>query len=112
MPDNKEVEDMKEFMTVLMEVKVSLADQNAKLDSLLDMKPKIESAYETANSADYRSRENEKDIERVQEKVSTKANKADVERIVEEKDNWKRNLPGWAAVVIAAIALIMPYFIN
>lgn len=46
MSQTKEVEDMEKFMTVLMEVKVSLATQNEKLDTLLDMKPKIEQAYE------------------------------------------------------------------
>ncbi|QGH34631.1 hypothetical protein GI584_11575 [Gracilibacillus salitolerans] len=89
----KEVEDMEKFMTVLMEVKGSLATQNEKLDTLLDLKPKIEAAYDTANSADRRSLENEKDTDRLREKISTRASKSDVERIVQEKDNWKKNLP-------------------
>ncbi|MYL41834.1 hypothetical protein [Virgibacillus salexigens] len=108
----KEVEEMEKFMTILMEVKVSLADQNGKLDSLLDMKPKLDNAYDTANSAERRSVENEKDIERMREKVSTKASKEDVKRIVDEKDNWKKILPSWVAVVIAAIALILPFITN
>ena len=106
----KEVEDMEKFMTVLMEVKVSLATQNEKLDSLLDMKPKIESAYDTANNADRRSTENEKDLDHLQEKLSKKASKEDVARIVEQKDNWKKTLPSYLAVTIAVIALLLPYF--
>lgn len=105
----KEVEDMKEFMTVLMEVKVSLADQNAKLDYLLETKPKIESAYETANAADYRSKENEKDVGNLQDKVSKKANKTDIERVVEEKENKQRNAPVWVTAAIAIVALILPF---
>ncbi|WP_099157263.1 hypothetical protein [Virgibacillus ndiopensis] len=110
MTDNKEVEDMKEFMTILMEVKVSLADQNGKLDSLLDMKPKVDQAYDTANSADRRSLENEKDIDRIQEKVSTKASKEDVQRIIAEKDNWKKTLPSWTAVVISIVVFLYTIF--
>lgn len=105
----KEVEDMEKFMTVLMEVKVSLATQNEKLDTILDMKPKIETAYDTANIVDRRSLENEKDIDRIREKISKKASKEDVERIVKEKDNWKKTFPSWVAVAIAAIALILPF---
>ena len=110
MTENKEVEEMKEFMTILMDVKVSLADQNGKLDILLDMKPKLDTAYDTANIADRRSIENEKDIGKLQTKVSTKANKDDVKRIVDDKDNWQRNLPAWVAAMIAIVALLLPYF--
>ena len=110
MTENKEVEEMKEFMTILMDVKVSLADQNGKLDILLDMKPKLDTAYDTANIADRRSTENEKDIGKLQTKVSTKANKHDVKRIVEDKDNWQKNLPMWVAATIAIVALLLPYF--
>ena len=110
MTENKEAEEMKEFMTILMDVKVSLADQNGKLDILLDMKPKLDTAYDTANVADRRSTENEKDINNLQTKVSTKANKDDVKRIIDEKDNWQRNLPAWVAAMIAIVALLLPYF--
>ena len=110
MTEYKEVEEMKEFMTILMDVKVSLADQNGKLDILLDMKPKLDTAYDTANIADRRATENEKDIGKLQTKVSTKANKDDVKRIVDDKDNWQRNLPAWVAATIAIVALLLPYF--
>ncbi|NAP01762.1 hypothetical protein FRY77_38140, partial [Halomonas sp. MG34] len=56
----KEVEDMEKFMTVLMEVKVSLAEQNGKLDNLLDMKDKINETYDIAKGAYNRAKENEK----------------------------------------------------
>lgn len=105
----KEVEEMKEFMTILMEVKISLADQNGKLDSLLDMKPKLESAHDIANSAERRSVENEKDIEKIHVKISKKASKEDIERMVEEKDNWKKTLPAWVAIVVSIIAIAMQF---
>ena len=110
MPQIKEVEEMEKFMTVLMEVKVSLATQNEKLDSLLDMKPKIESAYDTANNADRRSLENEKDIDNLQVRVSQKASKEEVKRIIDEKDTWRKVAPGWVAAIIAIVALLLPYF--
>ncbi|MDL4842844.1 hypothetical protein [Aquibacillus rhizosphaerae] len=108
----KEVEDMEKFMTVLMEVKISLTEQNTKLDNLLDIKQKVDSTYDTANSAERRSIENEKDIERMHVKISTKASKEDIERIVKEKDNWKKTFPSWVAVAVAVIALIMPFLTN
>ena len=105
----KEVEEMEKFMTILMDVKVSLAQQNEKLDNLLDIKQKVDSTYDTANSAERRSIENEKDVDHLREKLATKASKEDVERIVKENDNWKKTFPSWVAVAIAAIALILPF---
>lgn len=109
MTDTKEVEDMEKFMTILMEVKVSLADQNGKLDNLLDIKQKVDTTYDTANEAHRRSLENEKDIEKFDEKVNSKADKEDVKRIVKEKDNWQRNLPTWVAASLAAVSIILQY---
>ncbi len=121
---DKEVEDMEKFMTILMDVKVSLAEQNQKLDNVLDVKEKVETAYETANSAENRSKQNAKDIDdleekmekksdtsdfiRLEEKVDQKADNAGVERIIKEKDNWQRNLPAWIAVLIALLSWIIP----
>ena len=102
MPDDKEVEDLKEFMTVLMDVKVSLAEQNQKLDNLLDIKPKIEEAHDLAKGAHSRSKTNEKLLE-------SKADKDDVERIIKEKDNWQKNMPAWVAVALAAASFLWPY---
>ena len=102
MPEDKEVEDLKEFMTVLMDVKVELGKQNQKLDNLLDIKPKIEEAHDLAKGAYSRSKQNQKDIEK-------KADKDDVERIIAEKDNWQKNMPAWAAVALAVISLLWPY---
>ena len=102
MPEQKEVEDMKEFMTVLMDVKVSLAEQNQKLDNLLDIKPKIEEAHDLAKGAYSRSKRNE-------ELLKDKADKEDVKRIVDEKDNWQRNLPAWIAVVISVIVFLSQF---
>lgn len=107
-----EVEEMKEFMTILMEVKVSLAEQNGKLDSLLDMKDKINDTYDIAKSAENRAIENEKDIERLQQNVSTKASKEDVERIVKNRENLFKNLPSWLALGISLAIFILTYLAN
>lgn len=67
MPETKEVEDMKEFMTILTDVKVSMAELNGKIDQLTDMKESLNETKKIANDADYRSTENEKDIKEVKE---------------------------------------------
>lgn len=110
MPEQKEVEDMEKFMTILMDVKVALAQQSEKLDNVLDVKKKVEEAHDTASIADRRSIQNEKDIEDLEEDVKEKANKKDVERIIKEKDNWQRNLPAWIAVAISVIVFLSQYF--
>lgn len=107
MAEAKEVEDMKEFMTILMEVKVSMADLNGKVDNIIDIKNKVNTTYDMASKTESRSLENEKDIASIQEKMSTKASKEHVQRIVQENDNWKKNLPGYLAVVMSAIAIIV-----
>ncbi|OEH53114.1 hypothetical protein AQ616_17700 [Oceanobacillus sp. E9] len=66
MPETKEMEEMKEFMNVLTDVKVSMAELNGKIDQLTDMKETVEKTKKTAADADYRSKENEKDIETIQ----------------------------------------------
>ncbi|MCT1577942.1 hypothetical protein M3E13_16540 [Oceanobacillus kimchii] len=66
MPETKEMEEMKEFMNVLTDVKVSMAELNGKIDQLTDMKETVEKTKKTASDADYRSKENEKDIETIQ----------------------------------------------
>lgn len=63
---DQEVEDMKEFMEVLTDVKVSMAELNGKIDQLTDMKETLQETKKTADNASYRSAENEKDIENIQ----------------------------------------------
>lgn len=63
----KEVEDMKEFMTILTDVKVSMAELNGKIDQLTDIKESLQETKKTADNADYRSIENEKDIKEVKD---------------------------------------------
>jgi len=111
---DKEVEDMKEFMSILTDVKVTLARQTEKLENVLDMKEKVDTAHDTSREANRRSIQNEESIKLAEKnmgnKLENKADKDDVERIVKEKDNWKRNLPAWVAVAISAIAILIPYF--
>ncbi|MFD2628717.1 hypothetical protein [Oceanobacillus kapialis] len=108
----KEVEDMEKFMTVLMEVKVSLAEQNGKLDNLLDMKDKINETYDIAKGAYNRAKENEKDIEVLSKKLSLSANKEDVERIVKQRENTFKNLPSWLALAISIAVFLLTYLAN
>ena len=112
MPDNKEVEDMKEFMTILMEVKVSLAEQSGKLDNLLDMKERMNETYDIAKGAENRSKENEKDIEGIKTNIDLKASKDDVERIVKQRENTFKNLPAWISLAVALFTFFMTYFVN
>ncbi|MEC3884572.1 hypothetical protein VKA52_12630 [Halobacillus sp. HZG1] len=109
MTEQKEVEDMEKFMNVLMDVKVALAKQTEKLDNVLDMKQKVDAAHDTAKEADARSTRNEKAIKDWNNKMDTKADQDDVERIIKEKDNWQRNLPAWIAVVISIIVFLSNY---
>lgn len=112
----KEVENMEKFMSILMEVKVSLAEQNAKLDNLLDMKEKINETYDIAKGAYSRSKENEKDIEQIRNEMNKKADKEnvrkDVEQIVKLRENTFRNIPAWISLVIALFTFIMTYLAN
>ncbi len=104
------MENVKEFMEVLMEVKISLAELNGKVDSLTDMKADLEEVKKTSNETHYRSVENEKDIAYLRKKIADKASKDDVDRIVEEKDNWKKTLPSWVAIAVSAIAFLFGVF--
>jgi len=130
MPEQKEVEDVqKEFMDLLMEVKISVSELNVKFDNITDMKNTLDNTKEVAQEANRRSKQNADDIGELESDVKTKADKkevkqdlekkakdiekkadkSEVERIVKEKDNWKRNLPAWVAVAISAIAILLPY---
>jgi len=110
MTENKEVEAVEKYMQLMMELKISITELNGKIDNLTDMKETLQETKKVADSANNRSIENEKDINNLQTKVSTKANKDDVKRIIEDKDNWQRNLPAWLAATIAIVALLLPYF--
>lgn len=112
MAENKELEDMKEFMTVLMDVKVSLAEQNGKLDSLLDMKDKINETYDIAKGAHNKSKENEKDVAEIKESLKSKASTSDVERIVKQRENAFKNLPSWIALAISIAVFLLTYLVN
>jgi len=112
MPDNKEVEEMEKFMTILMEVKVSLAEQNGKLDNLLDMKERMNETYDIAKGADNRSKENEKDIESMKANIELKASKDDVERIVKQRENTFKNMPAWIALLISVAGFVLTYLVN
>lgn len=112
MPDNKEVEEMEKFMTILMEVKVSLAEQNGKLDNLLDMKERMNETYDIAKGAENRSKENEKDIESMKINIDSKASKDDVERIVKQRENAFKNLPSWLALAISLAVFLLTYLVN
>jgi len=110
MTENKEVESVEKYMQIMMELKITTTELNGKIDNLTDMKETLQETRKVADSANNRSIENEKDINNLQTKVSTKANKHDVKRIVEDKDNWQKNLPMWVAAMIAIVALLLPYF--
>lgn len=125
MSDNKEVEAVEKYYTLMMELKVSITELVGKIDNLTDMKDTLKETKKTADAADNRSLENEKDIATLQTKVSTKANKdelvkkaekSDVDAINKkledgsnEKRDWKRNLPAWVAVAISVVGILFKY---
>lgn len=112
MSENKEVEDMEKFMNVLMDVKVSLAEQSAKLDNLLDMKEKINETYDIAKGARNKTRELEKDVDEMKKSIQLKASSEDVEKIVKQRENTFKNLPSWIALCISLAVFILTYLAN
>lgn len=111
MPD-KDVEDMEKFMSVLMEVKVSLAEQNGKLDNLLDMKEQISQTSDIAKTSRFKAEQNADEIEKLQKKVGTKASKDDIERVVKQRENTFKNLPSWLALAISLAVFLLTYLAN
>ncbi|CDO03800.1 holin [Oceanobacillus picturae] len=66
MLNQKEQENLKEFMTVLTEVKVSLAELNGKIDQIEDIKETLAKTKKIADEANYRSTENNSKITSIQ----------------------------------------------
>lgn len=112
MDTQKEVEDMEKFMTVLMDVKVSLAEQSAKLDNLLDMKEKINETYDIAKGARNKANELERDIQEMKSEIRSKAGVDDVEKEVKRRENVWNNLPPWLALGISLAVFILTYLIK
>lgn len=106
---NKEVAEMKEFMEVLMDVKVSLAEQTGKLDNLLDMKQTITEANDLAKGANTRSKLNAENVKELENKLYNKASKDDVEKIVKQRENVFNNLPSWLALAISLAVFILTF---
>lgn len=109
---NKEVEDMEKFMNVLMDVKVSLAEQSAKLDNFLDMKERINETYDIAKGARHKGNELEKDMQELKVEMKRKASIGDVEKEVKRRENILTNLPSWFALGISLAVFILTYLIN
>lgn len=107
---DKELEDMEKFMTILMDVKVSLAEQNGKLDNLIDIKKKAENANNIANGAEMRSIENQKDIQSIQLTLSAKASKEEIQQIIKKRENLQKILPSWVAVIISILTLLLTIY--
>jgi hypothetical protein len=62
----------KETFDTLVEIKVALANLSGKVDQLTDMKHTVEITRQTANEADNRSKQNEKDIKDIKSSESKK----------------------------------------
>ncbi|WP_143023815.1 hypothetical protein [Salimicrobium album] len=112
---------MKEFMGVLMDVKVSMAELNGKVDKIISIEEKVNNTYDIAKGTERVAKDNkailakkadDDDLQRLQKDLKQKADKSDVERIVKEKDNWQKNLPAWAAVILSLVALLVPYLLT
>lgn len=112
MDTQKEVEDMEKFMTVLMEVKISLAEQSGKLDNILDMKERMNATYDIAKSARNKVSELEKDIQEIKTEMKEKASIGDIEKEVKRRENILNNLPAWLALGISLAVFFLTYVIN
>ncbi|MFD2630465.1 hypothetical protein [Oceanobacillus kapialis] len=66
MPNSRDEDHVKEFMVVLTEVKVSLAELNGRIDQLRDVKDTLGQTKKMAEEANYRSTENDKKIKSIQ----------------------------------------------
>ncbi|GAB3801975.1 hypothetical protein [Virgibacillus kimchii] len=102
MPQNEDVTEVKEFMNVLTEVKVSVAEMNGKMDRVMDstddtkrvvegLQKEHAETKETANAAYNKAETNEKSIERI------------------ESNNKKTNLA--LLSIVGAFVLQLIYFI-
>ncbi len=78
MPYTEDVTDVKEFMTIMTDVKVSVAEMNGKMDRVMDatsdtkesveqLKGTVDKVKDTAVAADNRSKVNEKEIKEIKE---------------------------------------------
>ncbi|MFD2704249.1 hypothetical protein [Salibacterium lacus] len=111
MQKQKEMEEMKEFLNMLTEVKVSLAELNGKVDQITNMKETVEETAKVAQEVQYKAAGNEKDISDLKTKVDEKASRHEVQRVIKERENWLRNLPAWVASIIAFAALFLQFLI-
>jgi uncharacterized coiled-coil DUF342 family protein len=68
----EEMDDVKEYMETITEVKVTLAELNTKVDQIMDMRSELNETTKVANSANARSLENEKDIDEIKRNDSKK----------------------------------------
>lgn len=110
MSERNEAENMKEFMTLLMDVKVTLAEQSGKinniLDTVVDTKDKVGKAYDIALEANNRSKENEKDIAKIEEesRKNFKSLSDEIEKRANKQDVNKQNNVKNAIAITAIIA--------
>ncbi|MFD2924159.1 hypothetical protein [Halobacillus naozhouensis] len=65
--------------------------------------------YVPRNEINEAFRARDQDIKEIRDEVKEKAGSKEVERIVKDKDNWKRNLPAWAAFFLAVFTLLLRY---
>lgn len=113
---NGEMDGMtnKETFDTLVEIKVSLATLTAQVEQLTDIKQTIETTRQTANAADVRSLENEKDIKQIHLDLKDKATKEEIttvngkiEEAKQDKQNWWKNAPSWLGVLVSVAAVLI-----
>lgn len=102
-------DDIKEFMDILTEVKVSQAETNGKLDSLLNIHEDLAETKDISKDAQFRARRNESDLQEVRKDVDSKAAKEEVGRIVKQRENTSKNIPAWVAIAISAIVCFIEF---
>ncbi len=93
----------------LVRVEENLKNVVQSMDKLNSNFENFTTVFVPRKEIDLMLQQRDEKIEELKSELDDKANGTEVERIVKEKDNWQKNLPSWAAVVIATIALITPF---
>ena len=118
--ERDEVENVREFMTILMEVKVSMADLNRKVENIIDIKEKVEKTHVMSQETHMKATQNEKDISDLEKdvrylknnlavEIDRKASKEDIERIIKDREDWWKNAPVWITALLAITTVLMQF---
>jgi conjugal transfer/entry exclusion protein len=102
--DAREIEDMKEYMLTLQEVKVSLGKIEEKMNQLTDIRLDLKEIATCARDADTRSQNNQKDIDDLTRKTDDIINN--------DRKKWGAILTVGGAFILQLIYFLMTYHVK